>query len=121
MVTGSIVNGCHDVIVVKDVVVQGEFCKDACVVCTVVQLKVGVAHTSEDGVNQQEYVLLEYILVCLCVCVCMRVCVHACVCVCVCVRVCVRVCVCVCVPAYVHVCACLRLYAHACVDYCCKH
>ena len=43
MVTGSIVNGCHDVIVVKDIVVQGKFCKDAYVVCTVVQLKVEVA------------------------------------------------------------------------------
>ena len=93
MITGSIVNGCHDVIVVKDIVVQGKFCKDACVVCTVVQLKVGVAHTSEDRVNQQVCVLLEYILVCVSVCVCVRA--RMCMC--------MRVCVFMHMHAYMHV------------------
>ena len=111
MVTESIVNGCHDIIVVKDIVVQGEFCKDACVVCTVVQLKVGVAHTSEDGVNQQEYVLLEYILVCLCVCVC----VYACVCARVCVRVCMCARMCACVSVCVYVCLHTCMCVHVCV------
>ena len=83
-------NGCHDVIVVKDIVVQGKFCKDACVVCTVVQLKVGVAHTSEDRVNQQKCVLLEYILVCMCLCMC--VCACACVCMCVSLCTCMHTC-----------------------------